>query len=74
MDQKETHSDGGEQIAGRCEHSLCRYDARGLLREIEGIDGYIQRGENTVLYLLSLRLGGHGSVVRVIDFSLTRLI
>ena len=58
--QKETHSVGGEQNGGRAERSLCWYDVRGLLREIEGIDGYIQRGEGTILSLWSLGLGSHG--------------
>ena len=60
MDQNETHSNRSEQIAGRGERGLCWYDARGLLREIEGIDGYVQRGENTILSLWSLGVGGHG--------------
>ena len=42
MGRKETHSDGGEQNGGRAERGLCWRDARGLLREVEGIDGYIQ--------------------------------
>ena len=42
MDQKETHSDGGEQNGGRAEHSLCGWDARGLPREIDGFNGCIQ--------------------------------
>ena len=55
-----THSDGDKQNGGRTEHSLCWHDARGLLREIEGIDSYIQRGECIIPSLWSLGLGGHG--------------
>ena len=50
MGWKETHSNRSEQNAGGGERGLYWYDARGLLREIEGIDGYIQRGESTSLF------------------------
>ena len=60
MDRKETYSDLSEQNAGKTECSFCWRDARGLLREIEDIDGYVQRGESTILSFLLLGLGGHG--------------
>jgi len=42
MDWKETHSDLSEKIMSRTERGLDRCDVRVLLREIQGIDGYIQ--------------------------------
>ena len=55
MDRKGTHSDESEKIAGRTERDLGWCNARADLGAIQGIDGNIQRRENAILPLWSLR-------------------
>ena len=47
LDHRQEDNDGAK-------HSLCRWDTRNLLREIQGFDGHIQRGEKIVPPLRSL--------------------
>ena len=46
-EEKETYPGRGEKDGDGAKTDLCCV-VRGLLRDIEAIDGHIQRGENTV--------------------------
>ena len=57
--EKETHLDHREKDADGAKNGLGWCDTRDLLREIQGIDGHVQCGEDTVLRLWSLGSGFH---------------
>jgi len=62
--EEETYLDHGEKDADGVKNGLGWCDARGLLREIQPIDGHIQRGEGVVPPLRSFGLFRHGRNTR----------
>jgi len=53
--EKGTHSDHHKEDTDGAKNCLGWGDTRDLLREIRGLDGHVQRGENTAPLLRSLR-------------------
>jgi len=59
--EEDTYPDHGEKSTNGAKRSPGRRDVRDLLREIQGLDGHIQRGDDTVLTSPSSRVVSHGS-------------
>ena len=59
-EEKETYPNHGEKDGNGTKNSFGWCNTRDLLCETQPIDGYIQRGENTVPPLRSLGFGCHG--------------
>ena len=57
--EKGTHSDHREEDADGSEDRLRWSDTGDLLRQIRGVDGHVQRGDNTAPPLRSLGVGIH---------------
>ena len=62
--EEETYPDRGEKDADGAKNACGWYDGRELLREIQPIDGHIQRGENTALSRWSFGFVCHGRNTR----------
>jgi len=59
-ESEETHPDHRQKGADGTEHGLCWCNTTDILREIQGFDSRIQRGECVIASLWSLGLGIHG--------------
>ena len=58
--RKGAHPDHGEKDGDGAEDGVYWCGARGLLRDVEAIDGHIQGGDNPAPTLLSLGFVCHG--------------
>jgi len=56
---KKTHFDHREDNANRTEHRLGQRNASDFLRDIQRLDGHIQRGEDNLSTFLSSSVGFH---------------
>ena len=57
--EKETYPNRGEEVTDGAKNSLGWYYTREIPRDVQGINGRIQRGENAVLSFRSLGFGCH---------------